>query len=224
MPRDRTDARPRADTEETRRAILQAAHNLFMELGYRAVTTRMVAEASGVKQPLLYYHFADKETLYLEVHREQTAIARAALERIAARKGESIPERLYHVVHYLRQANRQNMGIFFHELRHEMSPQMRATLRELFLTSFVAPITSIFEDGIRTGFLRAPDRGGIEPRLATYMLLSTVSSLSASTEMAAELQVNHGTCLYKQDPVRAIIHVLLYGMATQPFTMPPCSQ
>ena len=82
MARGHGRAIQRADTEETRRAILRAAHNLFMELGYRAVTTRMVADASGVKQPLLYYHFADKEALYLEVQREQSMAYKAALERI----------------------------------------------------------------------------------------------------------------------------------------------
>src|SRR5450631_1571478 len=108
MGKERSHGMPRADTEETRRAILRAAHTLFMERGYRGVTTRMVAEACGVKQPLLYYHFADKETLYLAVHQEQTASSRAALERIAARHHESIPERLCAVIRYLRLSSPQN--------------------------------------------------------------------------------------------------------------------
>ena len=217
MPTDHLRAAPRADTEETRRAILRAAQALFMKFGYRAVTTRMVAEACGVKQPLIYYHFSDKETLYLEVHREQAAASRAALERIAARQGESVPMRLSHVVRYMRQSYQQNMNLFFHELRHDIHPSMRAAMRELFRLSIIAPIMSIFEDGIRTGFLRSPAEGGVPPRLATYLLLSTLSNLSVSAETEGELEREGETSSDKDtDLADAVVQALIYGMATRP--------
>jgi AcrR family transcriptional regulator len=215
MVKERSSAVPRPNTEETRRAILRAAHTLFMELGYRRVTTRMVAEACGVKQPLLYYHFADKETLYLAVHQEQIASSRAALERIAARHHESIPERLHAVVCYLRRSSPHNMGMFFHELKYEMSPSMRASLRELFTTGIVAPILSIFEEGIQSGFLRSPDVGGISPHFSTYLLLSAVSSLPGSSELEG-IQNFNALERKEHDPVDEIVHALLYGMAAQP--------
>lgn len=205
----------RADTEETRRAILRAAHDLFMELGYRAVTTRMVADASGVKQPLLYYHFADKEALYLEVQREQSMAYKVALERIAARSNESIPERLQSVVLYLRRSRQQNMGMLMHELKYELSPGARVAMRELFLTCIVTPIMSIFEDGLHTGFLRSPTTGGVPARVATYLLLSAVSGLSEKPDAPDEVEVE--TSLFQKEgfnPAQMLVQVLLYGMAT----------
>ncbi|MBA2393974.1 MAG: TetR/AcrR family transcriptional regulator [Ktedonobacteraceae bacterium] len=205
----------RADTEETRRAILRAAHDLFMELGYRAVTTRMVADASGVKQPLLYYHFADKEALYLEVQREQSMAYKVALERIAARLNESIPERLQSVVLYLRRSRQQNMGMLMHELKYELSPVARIVMKELFLTCIVTPIMSIFEDGLRTGFLRSPIAGGVPARVATYLLLSAVSGLSEKPDAPDEVEVE--TSLFQKEgfnPAQMLVQVLLYGMAT----------
>ena len=204
----------RTDTEETRRAILRAAHDLFMELGYRAVTTRMVADASGVKQPLLYYHFADKEALYLEVQREQSMTYKAALERIAARSNASVPERLQHVVLYLRRSRQQNMGMLMHELKYDLSPTARVTMRELFLTCIVAPIMSIFEDGLHTGFLRSPAAGGVPARVATYLLLSAVSGLSEKPDVPDEAGM--GTPIFQKegsDPAQVLVHVLMYGMA-----------
>ena len=47
--------------------ILTAAQVLFMNHGYTAVTTRMIAEAADVRQPLLYHYFKTKEALYLAV-------------------------------------------------------------------------------------------------------------------------------------------------------------
>lgn len=217
MPNERPRSGLRADTEETRRAILRAAQSLFMKFGYRAVTTRMVAEACGVKQPLLYYHFSDKETLYLEVHREQAAASRTALERIAARQGESVPVRLSHVVRYLRQSYQQNMSLFFHELRYEIHPSMRAAMRDLFRLSIITPIMSIFEEGIRAGFLRSPSEGGVPPRLATYLLLSTLSNLSMSTEAEGESEHDEGSSFEKEyDPAEFVVQSLIYGMVARP--------
>jgi len=216
MVRGRGRAIQRADTEETRRAILRAAHDLFMELGFRAVTTRMVADASGVKQPLLYYHFADKEALYLEVQREQSMAYKAALERIAARSNASVPERLQHVVLYLQRSHQQNMGMLMHELKHELSPAARVAMRELFLTCIVAPIMSIFEDGLRTGFLRSPAHGGVPPRVATYLLLSAISGLAERPDTQDEAGID--TPIFQKegpDPAQVLVHVLLYGMATE---------
>ena len=213
MPRGRGRSTQRSENEETRHAILSAAQDLFMERGYRAVTTRMVADASGVRQPLLYYHFEDKEALYLEVQRERALACRGALERIAARKNDAVPERLYHVLHYLRRSHQQNMGMLFHDLRHEMRPATRKAMRELFLACIVAPITSIFEDGIRSGFLRVPEEGGVTPRLATYLLLNAASSLPDDTPGDAPVESiwwEEGS-----DPVVGIVNALVYGMTTR---------
>jgi AcrR family transcriptional regulator len=53
---------PRAERE---RQILVAAHALFAERGYAAVTMGDVAAAVGVTKPLLYTYFGNKERLYL---------------------------------------------------------------------------------------------------------------------------------------------------------------
>jgi len=51
-------------SEERRAAILQAAVRLFAERGFRGTTTRALAEAVGVTEPVLYEHFKSKRELY----------------------------------------------------------------------------------------------------------------------------------------------------------------
>lgn len=58
------------DTHSTRvgrQHILEVAENLFTENGYRAVSIREIAQACGVTNAALYYHFIDKEALFAEV-------------------------------------------------------------------------------------------------------------------------------------------------------------
>ena len=49
---------------QSRRAILEAALDLFAERSFDGASTRMIAERAGVTQPLLHYHFAGKDELW----------------------------------------------------------------------------------------------------------------------------------------------------------------
>ena len=54
----------RLTAPERRAAIIAAAINLFAEKGFRGVTTRELAQAVGVSEPVLYDHFPSKRDLY----------------------------------------------------------------------------------------------------------------------------------------------------------------
>jgi len=49
-----------------REKILQQAISLFAAHGYRGVSMRNLSQTVGIKASSLYYHFPDKQTLYLE--------------------------------------------------------------------------------------------------------------------------------------------------------------
>jgi TetR/AcrR family transcriptional regulator len=55
------------DAPDSRTAILDAAERLFSVRGFAATTIKQIAAAADVNSALLYYYFADKETLYREV-------------------------------------------------------------------------------------------------------------------------------------------------------------
>jgi TetR/AcrR family transcriptional regulator len=54
----------RPQGSDTRRAILDAALDLFSDRSFDGASTRAIAEVAGVTQPLLNYHFAGKEELW----------------------------------------------------------------------------------------------------------------------------------------------------------------
>jgi len=59
-----TPRRERLNAQQRRAAIVDAAVRLFAERGFRGVTTRELAAAVGVTEPVLYRHFANKRALY----------------------------------------------------------------------------------------------------------------------------------------------------------------
>jgi len=66
--------------DKTRRRILGVALKAFGEDGFRAVSTRRIAQAFRVTLPVLQYHFGNKEGLY-----------RACAEAIVQRYAEHTP-------------------------------------------------------------------------------------------------------------------------------------
>src|SRR5574338_1459351 len=66
-------ATARLTSQARRAAILDAAVRLFSEKGFRGVTTRELAAAVGVSEPVLYQHFATKRELYHAIIEERAA-------------------------------------------------------------------------------------------------------------------------------------------------------
>ncbi len=79
--------RPRHTAEEAdsatspREQILDAAAALFVEHGFAATSTRMIAERVGIRQASIYHHFAGKDELLMEL---LTASVRPSLEAVGS--------------------------------------------------------------------------------------------------------------------------------------------
>src|SRR5688572_6457610 len=71
--------RPRMTSEERRAAIVQAASRIFADKGFRGTTTRELAAAVGVTEPVLYEHFKTKRDLYSAIIGEKAGEGLAVL-------------------------------------------------------------------------------------------------------------------------------------------------
>lgn len=61
--------RQNANSGQTRKKLLQAGTRLFAEHGFRAVSTRDIAQEAGVNAALISYHFGGKDGIFEEVVR-----------------------------------------------------------------------------------------------------------------------------------------------------------
>ncbi|NUS93060.1 MAG: TetR/AcrR family transcriptional regulator, partial [Nocardia sp.] len=86
-PRRRQGQTPRAE-------ILDAAAELFTTNGYGSTSTRVIAEAVGIRQASLYHHFAAKDDILDALLGETVAAAAELAERLADRP-EPAAVRLY---------------------------------------------------------------------------------------------------------------------------------
>ncbi len=68
---NRHAASPRTrDPEGKRNALLEAGRALFVEKGFEATTTRMIAAAAGVSEGVLFHQFGSKLALFSELMRD----------------------------------------------------------------------------------------------------------------------------------------------------------
>lgn len=127
--------RPRASGPSTsglspRGEILDAAANLFTNLGYAATTTRAIAEQAGLRQASLYYHFPGKDDLLAALLEDTTRPLLTLAERLT-QHGERPEVRLWALCRShgrFLAASRHNVGALYllPELGAERFAEFRA--------------------------------------------------------------------------------------------------
>ena len=88
--------------EDRKSAIVQAALPLFARKGFGATTTKDLAKAAGVSEPLLYRHFPSKEALYSEIQNFLCASTDPVVKRLS--ELEPSTSTLVHLIYYLMRA------------------------------------------------------------------------------------------------------------------------
>ena len=72
-----------ATATPTREAVFQAAARLFSARGFDGVSVDDIADAAGVNKAMIYYHFADKLTLYRTVVADMLRVVAERVNAIA---------------------------------------------------------------------------------------------------------------------------------------------
>ncbi len=74
---------------QNRRAILDAAQEIFTEMGYGAASIRDIVRRSGLAAGTFYNYFPDKESVFKAVLEEHTTELRRRLREARARAGDA---------------------------------------------------------------------------------------------------------------------------------------
>jgi AcrR family transcriptional regulator len=151
-----------------RERILEEAARLFVARGYDGISMREIADACRISKAGLYYHFQDKEQLFLEILRENLRLLEGVISSAAREPGGArakvalfvrkvfleIPTRQSAII---RLAN-QEMG--------KISPPARAEFDARYQERFISQLAGFFSEGVRSGEFRP-----IDAQLAVWGLL-----------------------------------------------------
>jgi AcrR family transcriptional regulator len=120
--------------EQTRSAIIQAAHDLFIQQGFHGTSMRQIARRAGVALGSMYNHFTSKEevfrTVFLAYHPYHEV-----LPALLTVQGNSIEERVRDAANRMLQAVAQRpdfLNLMFIELVEFKSSHAQELLDTLF--------------------------------------------------------------------------------------------
>ncbi|MHA2026637.1 MAG: TetR/AcrR family transcriptional regulator [Candidatus Thorarchaeota archaeon] len=104
--------------DSTKKLILDAAYDLFVERGFQGSSMRNIADNAGIKAASIYNHFDNKESIFREVFKERHPLFRL-LEILDGAKGETAEELLTSAVNRLTKEIRNDpklLNLYFVEL------------------------------------------------------------------------------------------------------------
>ncbi len=149
---------PTQDTHDVREHILNTAADLFVLQGYKGISMREIAEASGFSKAGLYYHFRDKEHLFIEILLRNLQSFSKKFDRVNAH-GKTTAQKLEILVFEFLETSERDRAIA-HLAEREMvhiSESEKNKFTAIYYASFLAPIIAILSEGHKSGELNCPN-------------------------------------------------------------------
>jgi AcrR family transcriptional regulator len=162
------------EPRDLRRDILAAARGLFLRQGYHGLSMRQIAEAVGVSKAALYYHFQDKEELFLAILNDALETAEGLIDGVQA-QGGSARERIRLLVQSLLSQPKGQYALILLAAQDlpELSPAGRRSFDQAYQARFLRKVQAILEEGMQSGELRR-----IDPAVAAWILLGMIYPFS----------------------------------------------
>lgn len=192
---------------QTHTAILAAARQQFLTLGYQATSTREIARQVGITQPALYHHFSDKEAIFLAVVAEVGAEAQQGIDQVTAqvKAGEQTDpvEALAAVTEALLTVHPRDVFTVLHGSFRFLQPDNRHQLGGLFMTDYMRPLAAFFDQGLVTL------RPELDAQEAASFYLTSLSPLFNNFHHVGPADAS------QHQQVVTLLQLILYGIAVK---------
>jgi AcrR family transcriptional regulator len=135
-----------------REQILKTAKGLFIQQGYHGLAMRQISEALGVSKAALYYHFKDKEELFLAILSIYLNEIETAIDEIQSKPISSSEHIRLFVEYILKQPaeHRAVMRLGSQEMV-QLSTSSRKKFGKIYREKFIGKLIAIFQAGIERG-------------------------------------------------------------------------
>lgn len=188
---DKRKSRPasRMRKDDRKCQLMEVAKQLFVKLGYQHTTTEKIAKAAGVTEPVLYRHFANKKTLFIEVlddirettiHRWQSDTAKI-----------TDPLKRLHAIVDLYLGSTREHAIDFHIMHRSLvetdDEDIAGCLQTFYLDS-ERMLAHVIREGQKTGVFRSD----LDPRVGAWELIRTALGYTLTTPLAIPLYQEAG--------------------------------
>ncbi len=136
----------------SRQRVLDVAEGLFVERGYRAVTIKDIAKASGIHHASLYHHApGGKEELFIEVTEMNLRCHQRGIQQAIEEGGTSLKAQLHYVAQWLLSQPPMDLIRMVRSDMPGINQIDVARLSTLAFHALLEPLNTILKDAQRRG-------------------------------------------------------------------------
>ena len=135
--------------------LIEVAEELFTEHGFQAVSIRDIAQASGVTNAALYYHFPSKEALFDEVIEHHADKLARRMEQAGVQASNTRQKLMAILGEYARQVSEHRSPLFSLSRKPDKGRPERIKKQHAHLVArMLAPLENTLQTAIVQGELR----------------------------------------------------------------------
>ena len=190
------------DNRDLHEQILLTAKRKFIQQGYHGLAMRQISDELGVSKAALYYHFKDKEELFLAILEAYLDEMGAALDDILA-EPLSCRERIRRFIEFvLGQPSDQRAIIrLASQEMGQLAAGSRSAFEKIYREKFIGKIEAMLKAGMANGELRT-----FQPEVATWTLLGSMYPYF--------YPAHAGNVSVSAETIRQVVSICLDGMTT----------
>jgi AcrR family transcriptional regulator len=168
--------KPKLEHESVDR-IITTAWELFQRKGFRGVSVDEICERCNLTKPTLYYHFHDKEGLFVTVLQHQLTHFHESLP-----EDGSIQDRLLGFASAIFENFQSETTTLLHDREHIQKPQNQFLIRDAFRGLLFNPLLALMQTGLDSGELH-----GRNAEFLTLMFLGIINNfISRANEISPD--------------------------------------
>jgi AcrR family transcriptional regulator len=209
MARKKLEERTRQEGRSVRESILTAAVQLFAEYGYHAAPLRDIAKITGIQAASIYYHYANKEALLVEIMETHMLQLNANLERILREQHDPLVRLHQAITNHIRlhTSYKNEFFIIDTELRALEGDNRRymLSLRD----HYESLLQELLRDGMERGAFRSSD-----VKVSSYAIIAMCTEVSTWFRPSGRLSVQEVIDMYSQFIMQGLLN--LPGTAQTP--------
>ena len=193
MTQKKVETKPQPEGRSVRENVRAAAVQLFAEYGYHAAPLRNIARMAGIQAASIYYHYANKEALLVEIMETHMQQLNANLERIVREQSDP-QKRLYDAIanHIrLHTSYKAEFFIIDTEIRALEGDHRRYILSLRDRYEFL--LQELLRDGMERGVFRQSD-----VKVSSYAVIAMCTEVATWFRPTGRLSVQQVIDLYTQ--------------------------
>jgi AcrR family transcriptional regulator len=181
------------ETRPVREKILAAAVQLFAEYGYHAATMRDIARVTGIQAASIYYHYANKQALLVEIMDTYMRQLNANLERIMQEQTPVLQRLREAIANHIRLHTTFKAEFFIIDTEiRALEGENRVTMLAL-RDRYEAMLQALLRAGMEQGVFRQ-----VDVKIASYALIAMCTEVATWFRPEGRLGVQQVIDIYTQ--------------------------